>query len=391
MTSLPSVRASEPNGVVYRDEFLMVDFGLIPTGGNKTAHAPSLIETADGGLLCAWFAGSFEGSGDISVVVSKLDPVEQVWSVPETVSKGVDRSEQNPAFFRSPEGSIWLIYTSQLSRQEGKDNMQFTSIIMVQKSNDEGRTWGEPEVLFSEEGTFSRQEIQILSNGRWLFATWLCEDSAEGLTNDPTEFRISDDQGQTWKKVRMPESNGRVHANVIEVQPGHLVAFMRSRFADYIYSSKSLDYGDTWSVPQKTVLPNNNASISAIKLQTGEIALAYNVNAARNPEFGKVAWPGLRNPVAVSISEDFGQTWPIGRVFEAAEGFIGAENKTNNAQYEYPTLYQTKDGLLHLVYAYKNRICVKYVRFSVSDVFGEKREADGLYNPTSGEGVEASE
>ncbi len=391
MTSLPSVRASEPNGVVYRDEFLMVDFGLIPTGGNKTAHAPSLIETADGGLLCAWFAGSFEGSGDISVVVSKLDPVEQVWSVPVVVSKGADRSEQNPAFFRSPEGSIWLIYTSQLSRQEGKDNMQFTSIIMVQKSNDEGRTWGEPEVLFSEEGTFSRQEIQILSNGRWLFATWLCEDSAEGLTNDPTEFRISDDQGQTWKKVRMPESNGRVHANVIEVQPGHLVAFMRSRFADYIYSSKSLDYGDTWSVPQKTVLPNNNASISAIKLQTGEIALAYNVNAARNPEFGKVAWPGLRNPVAVSISEDFGQTWPIGRVFEAAEGFIGAENKTNNAQYEYPTLYQTKDGLLHLVYAYKNRICVKYVRFSVSDVFGEKREADGLYNPTSGEGVEASE
>ncbi len=391
MTSLPSVRASEPNGVVYRDEFLMVDFGLIPTGGNKTAHAPSLIETADGGLLCAWFAGSFEGSGDISVVVSKLDPVEQVWSVPETVSRGVDRSEQNPAFFRSPEGSIWLIYTSQLSRQEGKDNMQFTSIIMVQKSNDEGQTWGEPEVLFSEEGTFSRQEIQILSNGRWLFATWLCEDSAEGLTNDPTEFRISDDQGQTWKKVRMPESNGRVHANVVEVQPGHLVAFMRSRFADYIYSSKSLDYGDTWSVPQKTVLPNNNASISAIKLQTGEIALAYNVNAARNPEFGKVAWPGLRNPVAVSISEDFGQTWPIGRVFEAAEGFIGAENKTNNAQYEYPTLYQTKDGLMHLVYAYKNRMCVKYVRFSVDDVFGEKREADGLYNPTSGEGVEASE
>jgi predicted neuraminidase len=391
MTSLPSVRASEPNGVVYRDEFLMVDFGLIPTGGNKTAHAPSLIETADGGLLCAWFAGSFEGSGDISIVVSKLDPVEQVWSVPETVSRGVDRSEQNPAFFRSPEGSIWLIYTSQLSRQEGKDNMQFTSIIMVQKSNDEGRTWGEPEVLFSEEGTFSRQEIQILSNGRWLFATWLCEDSAEGLTNDPTEFRISDDQGQTWKKVRMPESNGRVHANVIEVQPGHLIAFMRSRFADYIYSSKSLDYGDSWSVPQKIVLPNNNASISAIKLQTGEIALAYNVNAARNPEFGKVAWPGLRNPVAVSISEDFGQTWPIGRVFEAAEGFIGAENKTNNAQYEYPTLYQTKNGLLHLVYAYKNRICVKYVRFSVDDVFGEKREADGLYNPTSGEGVEASE
>lgn len=220
------------------------------------------------------------------------------------------------------------------------------------------------------------------------FATWICEDSPEGLTNDPTEFRVSDDAGESWKVVRMPDSAGRVHANLIEVEPGHLVAFMRSRFADNVYISESNDFGDSWSVPEKTVLPNNNASISAIKLQTGEIAMAYNVNATRNPEFGKVSWPGLRNPVAVSVTEDFGKTWPIGRVLEAAEGYIGAENKTNNLQYEYPTLYQTKDGLLHLVYAYKNRLCVKYVRFSVEDLFGAKREADGLYNPTSGAGVE---
>lgn len=387
VTELPKVRISDPNGIVYQDDFLGVDFALIPTGGKTTAHAPALIETQDGGLLCAWFAGSFEGSGDISIAVSKLDPEKQVWSIPQIVSKGKDRSEQNPAFFRAPDGQIWLIYTSQLSRQEGKDNMQFTSVIMVQKSSDEGQTWGEPQILFPEEGTFSRQAIQVLSNGRWIFATWLCEDSAEGLTNDPTEFRVSDDAGQTWKRVHMPDSNGRVHANVIEVEAGHLVAFMRSRFADNVYISESYDFGDSWTIPQKTVLPNNNASISAIKLQSGDIALAYNVNAARHPEFGKVAWPGLRNPVAVSISEDFGKTWPIGRILEPAEGFIGTENKTNNAQYEYPTLYQTKDGLLHLVYAYRNRLCVKYVRFSPADVFGEKREADDVYNPTSGEGV----
>ncbi len=55
MTHLEQVRQSEPNGVMYRDAFLNVDFGLIPTGGNNTAHAPALIETADGGMLCAWF------------------------------------------------------------------------------------------------------------------------------------------------------------------------------------------------------------------------------------------------------------------------------------------------------------------------------------------------
>lgn len=388
MVHLDSVRQSNPNGIMYRDDFLNIDFGLIPTGGNNTAHAPTLIETTDGGMLCAWFAGSFEGSGDISIVVSKLDPKEQAWSVPRTVSEGEDRSEQNPSFFRAPDGQIWLIYTSQLSRQEGKDNMQFTSIIMVQKSVDEGQTWTKPEVLFEKEGTFGRQAIQVLSNGRWIYSTWLCEDSAEGLTNDPTEFQVSDDEGETWRPVRMPDSNGRVHANVVEVEPGHLLAFMRSRFADYVYSSESFDVGDSWSVPQATILPNNNASVSAIKLDTGEIALAYNVNSAPNAEFGKVAWPGLRNPVAVSVSEDFGVTWPIGRILEAAEGYIGTENKTNNSQHEYPTLYQDSQGILHLVYAYRNRLCVKYVRFALADLYGEKRESIGVYNPTSGEGVE---
>ncbi|MBN4909198.1 exo-alpha-sialidase [Staphylococcus sp. EG-SA-13] len=388
MKKLECVRQSETDGIMYHDQFLNVDFGILPTGGNNTAHAPTLIETEDGGMLCAWFAGSFEGSGDISIVVSKLDPETQIWSIPITVSQGENRSEQNPAFFRHPNGEIWLIYTSQISRQEGKDNMQFSSIIMVQKSRDEGLNWSNAEVLIYNEGTFSRQPIQILSNGRWIFSTWLCEDSADGLTNDPTEFQVSDDEGTTWKPIRMPESEGRVHANVIELEKGHLIAFMRSRFADFIYKSESKDYGDSWSVPEATSLPNNNSSISAIKLSSGEIAIAYNLNSASNATFGKIAWPGLRNPIAVSVSEDGGLTWPIGRIFEQAEGFIGTENKTNNAQYEYPTLYQDRQGTLHLVYAYKNRLSVKYVRFTVSDLFGDIREANSIYNPTSGEGIE---
>lgn len=388
MKKLECIRQSETDGIMYHDQFLNVDFGILPTGGNNTAHAPALIETEDGGMLCAWFAGSFEGSGDISIVVSKLDPETQTWSIPITVSQGENLSEQNPAFFRHPNGDIWLIYTSQISRQEGKDNMQFSSIIMVQKSRDEGLNWSNAEVLIHNEGTFSRQPIQILSNGRWIFSTWLCEDSADGLTNDPTEFQVSDDEGITWKPIRMPESEGRVHANVIELEKGHLIAFMRSRFADFIYKSESKDYGDSWSVPEATLLPNNNSSISAIKLSSGEIAIAYNLNSASNATFGKIAWPGLRNPVAVSVSEDGGLTWPIGRIFEQAEGFIGTENKTNNAQYEYPSLYQDRQGTLHLVYAYKNRLSVKYVRFTVSDLFGDIREANSIYNPTSGEGIE---
>lgn len=379
------VNQSIPDGKMYHDDYTNFNFSLIPSGPFPSAHAPTITKAENGNLLCAWFAGTFEGSGDISIVLSILDKDSLTWSEPKVVSQTDDRSEQNPSFFHAPDGSIWVIYTSQVERQEGKDNMQFTSIIMHQKSLDNGETWSEPEVLFEEKGTFGRQAIQVLSNGRWIYSTWVCEDSEAGLTNDPTVFRVSDDAGETWRKVEMPDSNGRVHANIIELENGRLVSFMRSRFADFIYRSESLDFGDSWSVPEPTVLPNNNASVSATKLDNGAIAIAYNANSANNPEKGKIAWPGLRNPVVVSVSEDGGLTWPIGRVIEKAEGFIGIENKTNNSQFEYPTIYQDKDGRIHLVYAYLNRICVKYVSISVDDLYGEVRTKERIYNPTSGE------
>lgn len=183
--------------------------------------------------------------------------------------------------------------------------------------------------------------------------------------------------------VEMPESHGYVHANVMELEKGKLVAFMRSRAADFIYRSESSDNGDTWTKPVPTVLPNNNSSISALKLESGRIAIAYNPTCTPDPKPGVAAWPGLRCPVAVALSEDGGITWPVIRYMERGEGFMGEENRTNNKQYEYPYLMQGRDGKLHLAFAYKNRIGVKYMTFSEEDVLGAKREKVGLYNPTA--------
>ena len=227
----------------------------------------------------------------------------------------------------------------------------------------------------------------VFGNGRWIYGNWICTDAVDGLAGDPSAFRISDDQGKTWKMVMMPKSNGRVHATVVELDDGHLVAFMRSREADFIYRSESFDWGDSWSEPKPTVLPNNNSSISAIRTQSGRIAIAYNPTCVSEDMRSKCAWPGLRCPVAVALSEDGGETFPMIRWMERGEGYIGDENKTNNKQYEYPYLMQSADGRLHLTYAAFTRKAVKYVSFTEADVMGAKRERYGVYNPTSGEGA----
>ena len=382
----PKLPGLTPDGRVYWNEEMGTIEARIPNGGYRSGHGPALLELPNGDLLCVWFAGSFEGNADVHIVCSRLEKDSEAWTEPVDVSGDPERSEQNPSLFYGPAGAAWCMYTAQLDRQAGKDNMQFTAVVRCQKSTDGGRTWGPYETVFPEEGTFCRQPIQILSNGRWIFSNWLCTDSAEGLSGDPTAFRISDDQGKTWRTVMMPESHGHVHANVVELEPGHLVAFMRNREAYRIHRSESFDYGETWSEPKPTPLPNNNSSISAIKLQSGRVAIAYNPTCTPDPQPGKAAWPGLRCPVAVALSEDGGLTFPIIRWMERGEGYIGDENKTNNKQYEYPYLMQTKDGMIHLAYAAWTRDAMKYVRFTEEDVLGEKRERVGLYNPTAAQG-----
>ncbi len=371
-----------PDGALYVNDDMGTVEAMIPPGNYKTAHAPALLELENGDLLCAWFAGSFEGSADISIVCARLPKGAAKWDAPVQVSHDRERSEQNPSLFFGPDKKVWAMYTAQLDRVAGKDNMQFTSVVRCQKSEDGGLTWGDYETVFPREGTFCRQPIQILSNGRWIFSNWLCTDSKDGLTGDPTAFQISDDEGKTWQTVLMPDSSGTVHANVVELENGRLIAFMRSRAADFIYKSYSEDYGSTWTAPVPTPLPNNNSSISAIKLKSGRIAVAYNPTQALNAKRGTIAWPGLRCPVAVALSEDSGETFPFIRYMERGEGFMGELNRANNKQYEYPFLLQSRDGALHLAFAYKNRIGVKYMRFTEEDVLGAKR-GEGLYNPTA--------
>ena len=151
--SYPKLPGLAPDGVIYANERMGTLEALLPTGGYPTAHAPALLELPDGTLLCCWFAGTYEGSADIHIVCSSLPKGGAAWTPPVDVSGDPSRSEQNPSLFYGPDQAVWAIYTAQLDRQPGKDNMQYTSVVRCQKSYDGGRTWQPYSTLFPEEGT----------------------------------------------------------------------------------------------------------------------------------------------------------------------------------------------------------------------------------------------
>lgn len=361
------------DGKLYHNCLLDCVEALIPNAF-ASVHAADLLELPNGDLLCAWFAGSDEGNADISIAVSRLPAGASQWENARIVSDDPERSEQNPSLFLTPAGEVWLMYTAQVSRPpEGSQqfNLQYTAEIRRKVSKDLGYSWGETEVMFERPGSFCRQKIQVLSNGRWIFGNWICFPDESRNGSDITVVQISDDEGKTWRCVDVPESQGRVHGNIVEMENGKLLMLLRSRFADNIYLSSSEDYGENWTVPVRTELPNNNSSISAIRLQSGGVAVVYN-EVRFNDDTEKTVWPHQRCPVTVAISDDGGKTWPYKRIIENGEGFVGRYNDINNRRYEYPVMMQGRDGKIHVAYSYRTRKCVKYVCVDESWIRGKK-------------------
>ncbi|WP_227937183.1 sialidase family protein [Alkalihalobacillus deserti] len=327
-------------------------------------HASNILPLGNGDLLCVWFGGSREGKPDISILCSRLKQGTSEWSEPVVLSDDSERSEQNPLLFENPNGELWLIYTAQNAVH------QDSAVVRYRTSVDYGYTWGEIKTLFDKPGSFVRHPPVVLDNGDLLLPAYYSLKSETGfLGNDHSVVKISSDNGSTWEEYEVNDSSGLVHMSVVKLDDGSLVAFFRSRKADNIYKSRSNDNGRTWSKPEKTDLPNNNASIQCVKLKNGHLAMIFNnINAEMAPpeenrppwfdksDMDKVGvkkdikhdsiWGVIRAPLTVAISEDEGHTWPYMRDIITKDNFEGSP------EFSYPSIKQTDDLEIHITFTY---------------------------------------
>lgn len=363
--------AAQPEGKLRRKDGDFHRFETLLPTTTRSSHASFLMPLSDGALGCVWFAGTNEGQPDVSIYFSRLEQGSDSWSAPQKVSDDPTRSEQNPVLFPAPDGKLWLLYTSQDLSGQG------SSVVKRRISSDNGRTWGEIDVLFDRAGTFIRQPVVVLDDGSWLLPIFSC-DPIPGERwhghDDYSAVQISTDGGQTWSRHEVPGSKGSVHMCIVKGDKGRLVAFYRSRWADQIFRSVSSDSGRTWSAPEATALPNNNSSIQATRLADGKIAMVFNasrakpdvVEAAKSADIPRAVWGTPRAPVTIALSADEGETWPDQRIVEDGDGWSrpseGENAERTNAELSYPTVVQTADGLIHVAFTY-HRLAIKHVRF----------------------------
>ncbi|MGN0746479.1 MAG: exo-alpha-sialidase [Aristaeellaceae bacterium] len=371
----------QADGRLYHDPATDTVFAQLPNPCSY-CHAADLLELPCGDLLCCWFAGQKgEGYSDVSVYLSRLDAGSSQWSEPIRVSDDMTRSEQNPSLFLAPDGAVWCVYPSFQSKVHelaAHCNLQYTSRIVCKKSLDGGRTWGETELLFDGPGAFCRQKIQVLRSGRWIFGNWLCFDDDTRNGSDVTVLRISDDEGCTWRTVEVPDSRGCVHVNVVEREAGKLIGFFRSRGADRIYMARSEDDGSTWTRPEPTELPNNNAGISAIGLRSGSIAVAYDSCSFSEDRLCS-RWPRQRAPLAVALTDSEGRSFDFRRMVDMGGGYFGRRNGSASCRCEYPVLLESRDGQhIYLAYTWNNRRAIRFMVISEGWIRGAVDKDEGL-------------
>ncbi len=249
---------------------------------------------------------------------------------------------------------------------------------------------GTPHDLLLPAGTFIRAPIHVRSDGAWLLPLFRCV-SRPGQrwtgSHDKAALAISRDAGKSWRLVEVPGSTGCVHMSLVDLGGSHLAAFFRRRQADYVFRSVSNDGGESWAAPLLTDVPNNNSSISVIRMQDGRIALACNpTNAAMYPDARRTSlydelgdgderpnatggcnpiWGVPRAPMALCLSGDEGRNFPTRIIIEDGPGSCLSNNSIDgtNQEMSYPSLIQDEDETLHLAYTYHRR-AIKYVRLT---------------------------
>jgi predicted neuraminidase len=295
-----------------------------PTPG---CHASTIVETRDGKLLAAWFAGTDEGEDDVGIWVSCWE--DSAWLRPVEVANGVMSPQRrypcwNPVLFQPRHGPLVLFF------KVGPTPDGWWGEMMI--SEDNGATWKDrrrlpPHVM----GPIKNKAVQ-LEDGRIL-----CPSSSEHA-GWRVHVEITSDL-ENWEVVgplNDPAKMGVIQPAILIHGGNRLQMLCRTRGKGFITESWSQDGGTSWSEMTLTSLLNPNSGIDAVTLRDGRHLLVFNNT------------PKGRSPLNVAVSPD-GKQWNVALALETQPG-----------EYSYPAVIQAADGRVHITYTYRRK-SIKHV------------------------------
>jgi len=347
-------------------------------------HSSSIVELPNGDLLSCWFEGSGERTAnDVVVKGARLKKGASQWSETFILADTPGHPDCNPTLFMDNENRLHLFWVvvqanrwetsilkSRVSsnyQKSGAPEWEWQDIILLKpgeefaktiengfrESNTRGLAWAEYAPLYErmiveaarepkkrETGWMTRTHPLQLQDGKILLPLY-----SDGY--NLSLIAISDDNGKSWQPSLPIVGRGNVQPSLVQKTNGNLVAFMRDNGDDpgRVMKSVSKDNGFDWSIAEKSSIINPGTSVEAISLDDGDWILVYN-----DVENG-------RHSLAVSLSDDEGETWLWTRHLE--------KRGPGEGSFSYPSVIQAKDGFIHVTYSFhtaENKT-IKHVSF----------------------------
>ncbi len=326
----------------HRNGILLEEF-LYEQADFPSCHSVTMVELENGDLLATYFGGTHERHPDVEIRVQRKTP-EGEWSAPISVATGIQCDTLryptwNPVIFKPAGGDLMIYY------KVGPNPREWWGEYIV--SSDNGHTWSAPKrIELPLLGPIKNKPIQ-LSDGT------LISGSSDENNGWKAHVERSTDNGITWTFIG-PLNDGK---EIAAIQPTFLQhggdtlqMLCRSNGKDgndYIVETWSYDAGLTWSEMKETTLPNNNSGIDAVTLRDGRHLLIYNHSTRDAKDLGHKG----RGVINLAMSKD-GVNWEAALALD----YIKIPEK----QYSYPSIIQTSDGLVHIIYTW-HRLRIKHV------------------------------
>ena len=397
------------NVAVSREPFYAANPIFDPADHSRGhVHASTIVECPNGDLRAVWYENGTplddpryyrarrDKSDDVRIAGSRLPRGSNTWEQPFVMSDTFGVSDNNPTMAVDADGRLWLIHSTMLG---APDWSWGSSLLRYKISTDYQKPgpprWERDDLLIPHPGDLEPvldEFARVIDLPQTRAAYNISTDQANALvkrmrewSSEPIRLRLgwmprvhpivrrdgtlivplsnenfnipmmamTSNSGQTWHYSNPVPGVGLIQPSLVEFPDGTITAFFRNGDPRRrIKRSSSTDGGMTWSQPELTDRPHPGGGIEALLLKSGHLALVYN-NKEEKP----------RDKLAVSISTDHGQTWKWTRQLEDTPG----------ARFDYPSIIQTKDGMIHVTYS-DHLKTIRHARFNEEWVIEENNE-----------------
>ncbi|GAB3519843.1 hypothetical protein GCM10027442_41940 [Emticicia fontis] len=353
---------------------------IFPTQ-EKHVHGSSIVSLPNGDFLAVWFQGSGERTADdVRIMGARLKKGDKSWSEPFLMADTPNLPDCNPVLFLNQENKLFLVWIAVQANKWEQSILRFKTSTDYNQSGAPVWNW-QDNILLKPNDDFAKEvaaRLKSLPDTHHGWAGYAPE--YDGMISEASQdatkrsigwmtrikpllmpnariilplysdgfnmslMAISDDNGTTWRPSLPLVGRGPIQPAVVQKKNGNLVAYMRDSgdSPTRVHYSESTDKGESWSATVKMDIPNT-ASVELLVLNDGRWVF-----------LGNDIYDG-RYRLSLFLSDDEGKTWKWKIRME--------DHEPNKGGFSYPSLIQTKDGLLHMTYSYhleKNQKSIKY-------------------------------